>query len=186
MLVDNKELQMLLEGILFASGEPVKVSRIAQVLQFDEEDVLECARQLADEYKFDRRGMRIVFLEDSVQMVSAPEAAQAIRAIIETRKPPKLSPAAMEVLSIVAWYQPVTRATVEQIRGVDSSYTVSMLCDRGLICETGHLDAPGRPATFGTTDAFLRTFGLNSLSQLPPLPESGEPEPGLFDEDKEK
>lgn len=182
MLVDKKELETLLEGILFAAGDPVKVSRIAEVLCLQEDDILNCARELDGSYKFERRGIRIVTLADSLQMVSAPEAAEAIRAVIETKKPPKLSQAAMEVLSIIAWYQPVTRAGIEQIRGVDSSYTVSMLCDRGLIEETGHLEAPGRPAVLGTTDAFLRVFGLQSLGDLPTLPQPGQPEPELFSE----
>ena len=109
-----------------------------------------------------------------LQLCSAPEYADYIRAALETRKPPKLSQAALEVLSVVAYFQPVTRAYIESVRGVDSSYTVSVLEERGLIEPCGHLDAPGRPTIFRTTPTFLRTFGLSSLQELPELPEEGE------------
>ena len=103
---------------------------------------------------------------------SAPEYADVIRQALESRKPPKLSQPALEVLAIVAYFQPVTRAYVEQVRGVDSSYTVGLLLERGLICEAGRLNVPGRPMQFRTTKDFLRAFGLSSLEELPELPSS--------------
>ena len=114
--------------------------------------------------------MRILRLDDKVQMCSAPEFAELISKCLEQRKPPMLSQAALETLAVVAYFQPVTRAYIEQVRGVDSSYSVGMLAERGLIEECGRLEVPGRPAVFRTTDVFLRTMGVSSLSELPVLP----------------
>ncbi len=122
-------------------------------------------------YKKEKRGLRILHLDDKAQMCSSPEHAGVISACLETRTPPMLSPTAPQTLAVVAYFQPVTRAYIEQVRGVDSSYTVGMLTERGLIEECGRLEAPGRPAIFRTTDAFLRTMGVTKLSELPPLPE---------------
>jgi segregation and condensation protein B len=113
----------------------------------------------------------VLRLDDKVQMCSAPEHAGVISACLEQRKPPMLSQSALETLAVVAYFQPVTRAYIEQVRGVDSSYSVSVLTERGLIEECGRLEAPGRPAVFRTTDAFLRTMGVTRLSELPVLPE---------------
>ena len=120
--------------------------------------------------------MRVLFLDDKLQLCSAPEYAPFIIKTLEQRKPPVLSQPALETLAIVAYFQPVTRAYIDRVRGVDSSYTVSVLLERGLIEISGRLDAPGRPALFRTTDVFLRTMGISELSQLPPLPDlsSGE------------
>ncbi len=168
--MDKPELQGALEGILFASGEPVPVERIAAVLAIEPEEVLEAARTLADKLVYERSGIRLVRLEGALQLCSAPEYSDCIRTVLETRKPPKLTQAALEVLAVVAYFQPVTRAYIEQVRGIDSSYTVSVLQERGLIEPCGHLDAPGRPTLFGTTKNFLRTFGIASLEELPELP----------------
>ena len=115
--------------------------------------------------------MRILRLGDKLQMCSAPEYAPFIAKTLEQRKPPMLSQPALETLAIVAYFQPVTRAYIDQVRGVDSAYTVSVLAERGLIEVCGRLDVPGRPSIFRTTDAFLRTMGISELSQLPPLPD---------------
>ena len=116
--------------------------------------------------------MRVIRLEKSYQMVTAPEAYETVRLALETRRPPRLTQAALEVLAIVAYFQPVTRTYIEQVRGVDSSYTVGVLADRGLIEPCGRLDVPGRPMQFKTTDTFLRSFGLKSLEDLPEIGES--------------
>lgn len=163
------EIDSMLEGILFASGDPMPVSRICALLGATQEEVLTAAGRLADMYSFEVRGIRLIKLEDSLQLVSAPELSDIIRRALETRKAPKLSQAALEVLAITAYYQPVTRVYIEKVRGVDSSYTVGMLTERGLIEECGRLDVPGRPALFKTTDAFLRSFGISSIDDLPPL-----------------
>ena len=170
--MELKQLQAAIEGILFAAGDPVPVERICLALEQDRDTVNSVCQNLADEYRHDRRGIRLVRLENSWQMCSAPEYADVIRQALESRKPPKLSQPALEVLAIVAYFQPVTRAYVEQVRGVDSSYTVGLLLERGLICEAGRLNVPGRPMQFRTTKDFLRAFGLSSLEELPELPSS--------------
>lgn len=170
-----------IEGILFASGEAVSVKRIAAVLAVDEKLVSDAAEHIADRLSYERRGIRLLRLEDALQLCSAPEYADYIRAALETRKPPKLTPVALEVLAIVAYFQPVTRAYIEELRGADSSYTVSALTERGLIEPCGTLDAPGRPTLFRTTGNFLRVFGLSTLDELPELPQkdAGEDEEQL-------
>ena len=124
-------------------------------------------KALMDAYSFERRGMRIIRLEDAYQMVSAQELSDVITRALETRKPPKLSASALETLTVIAYYQPTTKAFVEQIRGVDSSYTISALLNKKLIEEQGRLSVPGRPILYGTTPDFLRTFGISSLDELP-------------------
>ena len=170
--MELKELEAAIEGILFAAGDPVPVERICFTLEQDKETVESVCQKLADEYSFERRGIRLLKLENSWQMCSAPEYAASIRKAFENRKPAKLSQPALEVLAIIAYFQPVTRAYIEQIRGVDSSYTVGLLLERDLICEAGRLSVPGRPMQFRTTKNFLRSFGLTSLDDLPELPSS--------------
>lgn len=170
--MELKELEGAIEGILFAAGDPVPVERICFVLEQDRETVETVCQRLADQYSYDRRGIRLVRLENSWQMCSAPEYADDVRKTLESRKPARLSQPALEVLSIIAYFQPVTRAYIEQVRGVDSSYTVGLLLERELICEAGRLSVPGRPMQFRTTKNFLRAFGLSSLDDLPELPSS--------------
>lgn len=165
------DILSVIEAILFAAGESVPVARLSLILGVDEEEVLAAARELREKYESEQRGMRILQLDDRLQMCSAPEFAPYISKVLEQRKPPMLSQPALETLAVVAYFQPVTRAYVEQVRGVDSSYTVSALCERGLIEECGRLEVPGRPAIFRTTDVFLRTMGISSLAELPPLPD---------------
>jgi len=176
--MDNHDLENVIEAILFVSGEPVKTSRIAAVMGVEEFDIDAAANRLRDKYSFARRGIRLVKLEDSLQLCSSPEYADHIRLALESRKPPQLSPPALEVLAIIAYFQPVTKAYVEQVRGVDSSYTVNLLQERGLIESCGRLEAPGRPMLYKTTHIFLRSFGLESLRELPQLPEPKTTEDG--------
>lgn len=175
--MDINDLGAVLEGILFASGGAVAQSKIAESLELPEETVEAALEKLAGEYGFERRGMRIVRMEDSWQMTSSPEFAAEVRRALELRKPPPLSRAAMEVLAIIAYYQPVTRMYIEQIRGVDSSSTVGILAERGLVEDCGYMDVPGRPRLFRTTDAFLRTFGITTLGDLPDI---GEPDADML------
>ena len=170
--MELKELESAIEGILFAAGDPVPVERICLTLEQDKETVDAVCQRLADNYSYDRRGIRLVRLENSWQMCSAPEYAEYIRRTLENRKPAKLSQPALEVLAIIAYFQPVTKAYIEQVRGVDSSYTVGLLLERGLICEAGRLAVPGRPIQYRTTKNFLRSFGLANLDELPELPSS--------------
>ncbi|MGI5963109.1 MAG: SMC-Scp complex subunit ScpB [Lawsonibacter sp.] len=168
--MEIKELESALEGILFASGEPVTVERLCLGLEVDRPTLDAVAQRLMDRYSYERRGIRMVKLETSYQLCSAPEFAPYIRKTLESRKPARLSQPALEVLAIIAYYQPVTRAYVDQVRGVDSAYTVGLLLERELIEEAGRLAVPGRPTLFRTTKNFLRSFGLTSLEELPELP----------------
>ena len=169
--MEPNEIERVIESILFVSGEPVSMARIAAVLGITELDVDDAATRLRDNYSYERRGIRLVKIEDSIQLCSSPEFADHIRLALETRKPPQLSQPALEVLAIVAYFQPATRAYIEHIRGVDSAYTIGLLLDRNLIESCGRLAVPGRPIIYRTTSVFLRTFGLESLRELPELPQ---------------
>ena len=163
------ELQRAIEAILFAAGERVELSRLAMALETDEAEVAAAADALADRLAFGRRGVRILKLEKGYQMVSSGEMADYVTKALETRKPPKLSSSQLETLTIIAYYQPATKAMVEQIRGVDSAYSVAALLNKKLIEEAGRLNVPGRPIQYRTTPDFLRTFGLSALEELPPI-----------------
>ena len=167
--MERQELQRILEAILFAAGERVEVSRLAFALETDEADIIAAVDDLANSLAFDRRGVRIIRLDRGYQMVSSGEFADYVTKALETRKPPKLSSSQLEALTIIAYYQPATKAMVEQIRGVDSSYSISALLNKKLIEEAGRLNVPGRPIQYKTTPDFLRTFGLSSLEELPPI-----------------
>ena len=168
---EMKEIEAAVEGILFASGEPVAVDRICVALNMDRPTVELVLQHLQDYYSYERRGVRLLRMEDSWQLCSAPEYGDQIRKAFEIRKPAKLSQPALEVLAIVAYFQPVTRAYIDQVRGVDSAYTVTTLLERGLIEACGKLDAPGRPSLYRTSALFLRTMGMQSLDELPVLPD---------------
>ena len=167
--MEQTELQRAIEAILFAAGERVEISRLAMALETDEKDIMQAADALADQLAFERRGIRILRLDTGYQMVSSGEMADYITKALETRKPPKLSSSQLEALTIIAYYQPATKAMVEQIRGVDSAYSISALMNKKLIEEAGRLNVPGRPIQYKTTPDFLRTFGLSSLEELPPI-----------------
>ncbi|MBE6916852.1 MAG: SMC-Scp complex subunit ScpB [Ruminococcaceae bacterium] len=167
--MELNELQRAIEAILFAAGERIELSRLAMALEADPQDIAAAADALMDELSFERRGIRILKLEDGYQMVSSGEMADYVTKALETRKPPKLSSSQLETLTIVAYYQPATKAMVEQIRGVDSSYSITALMNKKLIEESGRLNVPGRPILYRTTADFLRTFGISSLEELPPI-----------------
>ena len=167
----DMNIKSALEAILFAAGEPIPAARISLILEQDEETVWDAARELSEQYEKEGRGIKILKLDKALQMCSAPEYAAVIGKTLEQRKPPMLSQPALETLAVVAYFQPVTRAYIDQVRGVDSSYTVGVLIDRGLIERCGKLDVPGRPSLLRTTDVFLRTMGISELSQLPTLPD---------------
>ena len=167
--MELEQLQRAIEAILFAAGERIDISRLADALQTDPSDIEKAADAMADQWAFERRGIRILKLENGYQMVSSGEMADYITKVLETRKPPKLSSSQLETLTIIAYYQPATKAMVEQIRGVDSAYSVAALLNKKLIEEAGRLNVPGRPIQYKTTPDFLRTFGLSSLEELPPI-----------------
>ena len=165
------DISAALEAILFAAGESVPLARLSLVLDTDETELSQIAAELAERCEREGRGVRILRLDDKLQMCSDPDYAPYVIKTLEQRKPPMLSQSALETLAIVAYFQPVTRAYIDRVRGVDSSYTVGALTERGLIEICGRLEAPGRPALFRTTDVFLRTMGISELDQLPPLPD---------------
>ena len=168
--LDMRETMSSIEAILFASGEPVALERLSDALELPAKTVSEALRRLMDQYSYERRGIRLIQINDQFQLVSAPEYGDLIRRVLEVRKPAKLSQSAMEVLTIVAYYQPTTKAYIDQIRGVDSAYTVSLLLERHFIEECGRLQVAGRPHLYRTTDEFLRVFHLSSLEELPAMP----------------
>ena len=180
--MEQIELQRTIEAILFAAGERVELSRLALALEAEQTDVQAAVDALANELAFNRRGIRILRLENGYQMVSSGEMADYITKALETRKPPRLSSSQLETLTIVAYYQPATKAMIEQIRGVDSSYSVSALMYKKLIEEAGRLNVPGRPILYRTTPDFLRTFGISSLEELPPIEKVAFGEPMIQEE----
>ena len=171
--MEMKEIESAIEAILFASGEPIHVDRICLALDVDRQTVEKLLQKLMDHYAYERRGIRLLRIEDSWQLCSSPDYGDAVRKAFEIRKSAKLSQPALEVLTIIAYYQPTTRAYVDQIRGVDSAYTVGLLLDRKLIEECGRLQVPGRPHLYRTTKNFLRAFHLTSLNDLPEMPDLG-------------
>ncbi|MDD3346288.1 SMC-Scp complex subunit ScpB [Oscillibacter sp.] len=171
--MEMKEIEAAVEGILFASGEPVQTERICIALDMDRPTVEQVLQRLMDYYAYERRGIRLLHIEDSWQLCSAPDYGDVIRKAFEIRKSAKLSQPALEVLTIIAYYQPTTRAYVDQIRGVDSAYTMGLLQERKLIEECGRLQVPGRPHLYRTTKQFLRAFHLTSLEDLPEMPDLG-------------
>ena len=164
--MEQNDLQRAIMAILFAAGEPVSTQRLAESLEVDADEIRREAKYLMDTLAFQRSGIRIVLLEDAYQMCSASEQAQYVT---KTLEPPKLSQSQLETLTVIAYYQPATKAYVEQIRGVDSAYSVSALLTKKLIREDGRLNVPGRPILYRTTPDFLRVFGLQSLDELPEI-----------------
>jgi segregation and condensation protein B len=159
-----------LESILFASGEPIERKKLAEVLEIEGDRVDKIIEELKESYRQENRGFDILKLDNSYQMCSSRYYGEITKKALDHRRNTPLSNAALEILSIVAYNQPVTKAYVEQIRGVDCFYGINALVEKGLIEEKGRLDAPGRPWLYGTTADFLRCFGLQSLEQLPELP----------------
>lgn len=169
--MELREIENALEAIVFASGDPISVERAASVLNVEKSVIYDLADRLSNRYRENEGGLRFLLLDDVMQMTIQPQYADSVRMALESRKPSQLSQPSLEVLAIVAYYQPVTRSFIEQLRGVDSSYTVNLLQERDLIEQCGRLDVPGRPMQYRTTTTFLRTFGITSINQLPELPE---------------
>ena len=158
------------EAVLFASGEPVETERFCQIFDTDYETVDADMKILSDRLLDRQSAIRLLKLENSYQLASAKEYAEYIRAALDLRRKAPLSQAALEVLAVIAYNQPVTKAYVEQVRGVDCSGVVSTLVEKDLLEERGRLELPGRPLLYGTTANFLRCFGLSSLVDLPDVP----------------
>jgi segregation and condensation protein B len=185
----NHETPAALEAILFACGAPVAFDRLCEILGVNPEGLREAAAILKEKYSDDHEsGIQLITVEDAYQLCTKAYVAEYVKKALELRKTPPLSKASLEVLAIIAYNQPVTRSFIEMVRGVDSSAIVASLTEKGLVTEKGTLDAPGRPILFGTTDAFLRCFGLESIDQLPKtdLAMAGEQVTIDFSEESEK
>ena len=169
--MEIKKYMAAIEAVLFANGEPVERSRLAEVLEIDEATAGKFADDLMNDYNTRGGGIMMVKLDNAYQLCSNRNYADYVRKAMEIRRNTPLSQAAMEVLAIVAYNQPVTRAYVEQVRGVDCSAVMQNLVAKSLIEEKGRLELPGRPLLYGTTKDFLRCFGVSSLEELPPLPQ---------------
>lgn len=170
----NNEMCAACEAILFASGEPVEIARISEALEIENDEAALILASLGARLDERESGTCLLKLGNKYQLCSRVEYAPQVRAVLEKKKNAPLSNAAFEVLAVVAYNQPVTKAYIEQIRGVDCTGVISTLCQRGLLEEKGRLDLPGRPLLYGTTPDFLRCFCLTSLSELPELPDKGE------------
>lgn len=181
--METREYQAAIEAILFASGEPVPVSRLAQALELEESEVQYLSEGLMERYRRQEGGIALRRLDDAYQLCSEAAYAPYVRKAMDIRRNTPLSQAAMEVLAVVAYNQPVTKAFVEQVRGVDCGAVLQGLMAKGLVEEKGRLELPGRPLLYGTTPHFLLSFGLTSLEDLPPLPEKELPD--LLSEEEE-
>ena len=169
--MEIKSAQAAIEAILFASGEPVPVERIIDALEIDRQTVRKLLATIEERINGSKSGLCLIRTEDAYQLTTRPEYAEYVRRALDIKRNMPLSQAAMEVLSIVAYRQPVTKGYIEEVRGVDCSGTISNLAAKGLIDERGRLEVPGRPILYGTTPDFLRCFGLASVSDLPPVEE---------------
>ena len=170
-----QQLQAAAEAILFSSGEPLERSRIAEALELDEEYTEKILDRLAAELDERESGVCLLRMEDRYQLCTRTQFADVIRGVLEVKKNAPLSPAAFEVLAVIAYNQPVTKSYIEQVRGVDCSSVVNTLCQKGLVEEKGRLELPGRPLLYGTTPEFLKCFCMSSLTELPELPEKDLP-----------
>lgn len=169
--VEPNKNKSIFETIVFASGEPIEIEKIAQTMNITTDEVEKIGQLLSEEYIKQNRGFKLIKLDNKFQMCSSPEYFEYVKEIMEIRRNSPLSQAAFEVLAVIAYNQPVTKSVVEQVRGVDCTGVISSLSEKGLIEEKGRLDLPGRPLVYGTTDNFLRSFSLDSLAKLPPIPQ---------------
>ena len=157
----------VVEAVLFAAGDAVSLDKICEILEADEQTAKSVITHMMDEYDYKRRGLRIIQLGENYQMCTRAEYYDYIQKLAEVKRSAVLSPAALEALAVVAYKQPITRGGIERVRGVDCHSLVDKLLERGFIQEVGRLNAPGRPILFGTTEEFLRAFGIASLGELP-------------------
>ncbi len=169
-MINEKQIATV-EAVLFAAAEPIEYTKLASVLGMDDEQILLCMDALNNKYSSEDSGICLLQLDTKYQLCSKKEFVDAVRNVLDLKRNTPLSQAAFEVLAIIAYNQPITKPYIEQIRGVDCSGVVNTLCQRGLVEEKGRLDVPGRPVLYGTTSDFLRCFSLNSLDDLPELPE---------------
>ena len=172
------ELEAVVESLLFIAGDAVPLASIAQTIELDKATARAIVLSLADKYEQEKRGLRIVEIEGAFQMCTAAECFEYIRNMYKSPQRQGLTQSLLETLAIVAYKQPITRARIEEIRGVSSDHAVAKLVEKRLICEVGRGDTPGRPVLFGTSNEFLRYFGFKSIGELPPLEEETDEENG--------
>lgn len=180
----DKEIKAACEAVLFACGESVSAKRIAQALELDEKKIEPQLEALVKDYENDNHGIAVIKLNDSYLMCNKKQYGEVIRKVMDIKKNAPLSQAALEVLAVVAYNQPVTKAFVEQVRGVDCSGVIGSLTTKNLIEEKGRLELPGRPLLYGTTENFLKCFQISSLEELPELPKQEKKEENAQSEEK--
>ena len=168
--MNKEQLISAMEAVLFASGDPVSIDRLSQVFEISPEKVEATASALEKKLEDNKSGIKLIRLENKYQLATRNEFAEYIKKAFDIKRKTPLSPAALEVLAVIAYNQPVTRSFVEQVRGVDCSGVITTLIEKELIEERGRLELPGKPLLYGTTDNFLRCFSISDLSELPPLP----------------
>ena len=168
--MNKQQTLSAIEAVLFASGDPISIDRLSQTFEIKPEEIEKYIKELENKLSSNNSGFTVVRLENTYQLVTREEFAPYIKKAFDIKRRTPLSPASLEVLAVIAYNQPVTRAFIEQVRGVDCSGVVSTLVEKGLIEERGRLELPGRPLLYGTTKTFLRSFSLNDLGDLPPLP----------------
>ena len=181
--MSNEEMKRAIEAILFAAGDSVEITRIAQALEITPKKAETILKELKDEFNEQNHGFKLMRYKDSFQFVTHKEFGEQIRTVMDLNRKKPLSGAAMEVLSVIAYNQPVTKAFVEQIRGVDCSGVIGSLTVKGLIEEQGRLELPGRPLLYGTTENFLKCFNISSIDELPPIPKDEKEEPSEDNEE---
>lgn len=168
--MNKEQLISAMEAVLFASGDPVSIDRLSQVFEVSPEKTESIALALEKKLEENKSGVKLIRLENKYQLATRNEFAEYIKKAFDIKRKTPLSPAALEVLAVIAYNQPVTRSFVEQVRGVDCSGVITTLIEKELIEERGRLELPGKPLLYGTTDNFLRCFSISDLSELPPLP----------------
>ena len=168
--MNKEQLLSAMEAVLFASGDPVSIDRLSQVFEISPEKVEATASALEKKLEDNKSGIKLIRLENKYQLATRNEFAEYIKKAFDIKRKTPLSPAALEVLAVIAYNQPVTRSFVEQVRGVDCSGVITTLIEKELIEERGRLELPGKPLLYGTMDNFLRCFSISDLSELPPLP----------------
>ncbi|NLB80840.1 MAG: SMC-Scp complex subunit ScpB [Clostridiaceae bacterium] len=169
--MEIRKLEGIIEAVLFASGDAISLDKLSEITETDSTTLKSVITRLSDSFNYEKRGIKIIQVGDKYQMATRGEFSEYVRKIVPPKKRNPLTNPTLEVLAIVAYKQPVTRSTIEKIRGVNSDNSVTRLIELGLIEETGKLNAPGRPSLFGTTDEFLRSFAIDSISSLPSVDE---------------
>ncbi len=174
-ILTTEEKKRILEAVLFAAGHPVTFKKLSEVIGISEKEVASLVSQYAKEYESCGlpRGIQLLQLGNACQLVTKEVFAPYIKEALGVKDGGNLSKASLETLAVIAYNQPVTRSYIDQVRGVDSAYSIGVLTDRELITEMGRMDVPGRPRLYGTTEVFLRVFGLSNISELPPLALAG-------------